>query len=95
MSRVALFSHNDEVRASLKSAFDSQMRRLVSHKTDKVPVLDSRSTVSEHVSDKLRVNLCGRVKTNCSLKISMIDISINRRWHDNNSGRDLLFEEEV
>lgn len=95
MSRIALFRHDDKVGASLESTFDCHVRRSVSHKTDKVPVLYSRSTISEHVTDKLRVDLGGRIKSNSSLKISMVDISINRCRHDDDTCGDLLFKEEV
>lgn len=54
---VRLFRDNDHVGASLESALESKVGRILTHKSNEVPVLYSGGTVGKHVADQLRVNL--------------------------------------
>jgi len=54
---VALLANDYHVGAGIQGALKSQVRWFVTHEANKVPVLDGRCTISQHVSYQLRVNL--------------------------------------
>jgi hypothetical protein len=49
---------------SLESALKSQMRWVLTHQTDEIPIFNGGGTIGEHVSNELRVDFGSCVETN-------------------------------
>lgn len=92
LPRVALLRHDDHVGAGLHGALQSQVRRLLAHQTNEVPVLDCRSTVGQHVADQLRVDLRSRVETDRGLDVTMVDVTVDGAWNADDASVNLLLD---
>lgn len=59
------------------------MGRFLAHDSHEVPVFDSRSAVSEHVTDQLRINFACRVETDRRLNVLVVNVAVDgARDHD-------------
>ena len=91
---LAFLGDDTVVRRRLQGTLDSQMRGLFTHETDEVPVLDSRGTVRKHVSNKLRIDFRGSIKSNCGLEVVVMNISVDSGWDSDNSSLSIISLEE-
>ena len=80
---LALFGDDHEVGMGLEGTLDCEVGWLLAHESDEVPVLDGRGTVSEHVSDQLRVDLRCCVESNSRLEIVVLEVTVDRCRHYN------------
>lgn len=92
-SESTLFGDDEHIWVSLEGALKSQMRWVLTHQTNEIPILDGRGTVGEHVSYKLRVDLGGRVETDGSLEELMSNVTIEGGWNNNDVGWNSLINE--
>jgi hypothetical protein len=63
-SESTLFGNNEHIWVSLESALKSQMRWVLTHQTDEIPIFNGGGTIGEHVSNELRVDFGSCVETN-------------------------------
>jgi len=66
---------------------------ILTHKSDEIPILDSRCTVSKHISNLLGIYLGDSVETEGGLEELMSDISIKGSWNNHDVCVDVVFLE--
>ena len=73
-----LLGDDTNVRLSLQSALQSDMRSGATHQFDEVPVFLSGVTVTLDVTDYLGVNLTSRVETERGLDLGVLQVAVDR-----------------
>ena len=77
----ALLGDDDHIWMSLEGALKSKMRWISTHESNEIPVLNSGGTVSQHVSNKLRVDLGSGIESETSLEVAVSDVVVNGSWN--------------
>ena len=73
-----LLGDDTNVRLSLQSALQSDMRSGATHQFDEVPVFLGGVTVTLDVTDYLGVNLASRVETERGLDLGVLQVTVDR-----------------
>ena len=72
------FGDDTNIRLSLQSAFQSDVRSRTSHQLDEVPVLLCRVAVTLDITDNFGINLTSRVETERSFDLLVLQVTVDR-----------------